>query len=159
VVFQNILVAVDGSPDADQALTQAIDLAQSEHARLSLVTVVEPLPWGAYVAPGAPVGELVNDALAEAQTVIEHTRTRVPADLHLTTLVLSDQPIRAALVRQITGGLHDLVVIGSRGRGDVRSLLLGSISHYVLNHSPVPVLIVHAQPRRSVATAAAGAAA
>lgn len=60
-MFQNILVAVDGSRDADQALRHAIDLGESEHARLSVVTVVEPLPWGVYPMPGAPIGELTED--------------------------------------------------------------------------------------------------
>jgi hypothetical protein len=60
--------------------------------------------------------------------------------------VLSREPVRPALIHQIEVGTHDLVVMGSRGRGAVRSVLLGSISHYVLHHSPVPVLIVHAEP-------------
>jgi nucleotide-binding universal stress UspA family protein len=47
------------------------------------------------------------------------------------------------VIRQIEVGHHDLVVVGSRGRGAVRSSLLGSVSHNILHHSPVPVLIVH----------------
>jgi nucleotide-binding universal stress UspA family protein len=47
------------------------------------------------------------------------------------------------LLKQIAEGQHDLVVMGSRGRGAVRSALLGSVSHHVLHHSDVPVLIVH----------------
>ena len=58
--------------------------------------------------------------------------------------MLTEQPIRSALIGQIADGAHDLVVMGSRGRGAIRSALLGSASHYVLHHSPVPVLIVHA---------------
>jgi nucleotide-binding universal stress UspA family protein len=59
--------------------------------------------------------------------------------------VLSREPVRTALMRQIEQGRHDLVVMGSRGRGALRSALLGSVSHYVLHHSPAPVLIVHAE--------------
>jgi nucleotide-binding universal stress UspA family protein len=58
--------------------------------------------------------------------------------------MLSDQPIRIALLKELKTGRYDLVVMGSRGRVAVRSTLLGSVSHYILHHSPVPVLIVHA---------------
>ena len=142
-MFHRILVAVDGSPDAEQALTEAIDLAESEHTRLTLITAVSQLPATAYMAAGEEVGKLLEDARAEAEAILRRARERVPDGLPVTT-VLTEQPIRSALIGQIVDGAHDLVVMGSRGRGAIRSALLGSASHYVLHHSPVPVLIVHA---------------
>jgi nucleotide-binding universal stress UspA family protein len=146
-VFHSILVAVDGSPDAEQALTEAIDLAEGDRARLTLITAVSQLPPTAYLAVGADFGRLFEDAHAEAEAILRRARERVPDDIAV-RWVLSEQPIRAALAQQIADGGHDLVVMGSRGRGAVRAALLGSVSHYVLHHSPIPVLIVHADHSR-----------
>ena len=139
-MFRNILVAIDGSRHADEALMDAIDLAESENARLTLFTAVVPPPAIVCLAPGAPVAELARDAEAEAEAVLLRARASVPANVSVTT-VLTKQPVLCALLRQIEEGHHDLVVMGSRGRGAVRSALLGSVSHYVLHHSAVPVLI------------------
>ena len=149
-MFHDILVAVDGSPDADEALTQAIDLAESEHTRLTLITGVQKLPSVAYIGlTGAPLAQIDGDARAWAEGVLRGARDRVPNDIPVTT-ILTDNPIRAALIDQIKRSRHDLLVMGSRGRGAVRATLLGSVSHYVLHHSPVPVLIVHAEPERGL---------
>jgi nucleotide-binding universal stress UspA family protein len=155
-VFHNILVAIDGSPDADLALTHAIDLAESEHTRLTLLTAVPELPAPAYLAM-ADTAAVMEQTRAEAEAILRRARDRVPENLPVTT-VLTSLPVRIALIRQIENGHHDLVVMGSRGRGAVRSALLGSVSHYALNHSPAPVLVVHAQRSpevESVQTAAA----
>jgi nucleotide-binding universal stress UspA family protein len=144
-MFRNILVAVDGSRHAEQALMDAIDLAESEHARLTLFTAVLPPPTVTYFGAGAAVAELAHDAEAKAAEILLRAVASVPADVSVTT-VLTRQPVVRALLRQIEAGHHDLVVMGSRGRGAVRSALLGSVSHGVLHHSPVPVLIVHAEP-------------
>ncbi len=127
-MFHNILVAVDGSPGADQALEHAIDLAVSEHARLTLLTAAADMPTPAYMVPGPPMGQLIDDAHTEAEAILGRARRRVPENLPVTT-VLSNEPIRAALIDQISDGRYDLVVTGSRGRGGVRSALLGSVSH------------------------------
>jgi nucleotide-binding universal stress UspA family protein len=146
-MFRSVLVAVDGSADAEEALTQAIDLADSEHARLTLIAGVPGLPLAAYVGPSGPAFAVMQaDARSSAEAVLRRARDRVPDDLHVTT-ILTDEPIRPALIEQIKRGGHDLIAMGSRGRGAIRAALLGSVSHYVLHHSPVPVLIVHATER------------
>src|SRR5580700_10549496 len=104
-MFHNILVAVDGSADAGAALAHAIDLAESEHTRLTLMTAVAEVPPTAYLIPGEETATLSETAHRQAEAVIRRARERVPADLPVTT-VLSDQPIRQALIRQIKEGHH-----------------------------------------------------
>jgi nucleotide-binding universal stress UspA family protein len=142
-MFHNILVAVDGSRHSDLALSQAIDLSESEHSRLTLMTGVVPVPVAAFATSTAGLPEAMRGAQADAEETIARARDRVPDDVPVTTIV-TEKPIRCALIDQIKKGHHDLIVMGSRGRGAMRSALLGSVSHYVLHHSPVPVLIAHA---------------
>jgi nucleotide-binding universal stress UspA family protein len=149
-MFHSILTAIDGSPDSDQALTEAIDLAESQHARLTLFSaVVIPRPVAYPGVSGDVTESLIRDAEDDAEGILRAALERVPDRVSVTT-VRSSEPVRPALIDQITTGGHDLVVMGSRGRGAVRSVLLGSVSHYVLHRSPIPVLIVHAEAGRDI---------
>ena len=119
-MFHNILVAIDGSPDAEQALTQAIDLAESEHTRLTLITGVQKLPPIAYAGlSGAPLAQIDASARSWAQAVLRRARDRVPDDLPVTT-ILTDRPIRAALIDQINRGQRELIVLVTFTRCVVR---------------------------------------
>jgi nucleotide-binding universal stress UspA family protein len=114
-MFHNILVPVDGSPDADQALTQAIDLAECEHARLTLLTIVV-LPGALttrWVSPDM-VARLATDAEIQSETILREAVERVPDDVSVST-VLRRAPVGPTLLREIETGHHDLVVMGSRG--------------------------------------------
>lgn len=154
-MFHRIFVAVDGSVDSELALTQAIDLAESEGARLTLFNAVWKPPPGAYFAPGgAALGEAAQAAEDESRKILRTASERVPESVPVST-ILSTEPVRVALTRQLTEGDHDLVVMGSRGRGELRSLLLRSVSRFALDHSPVPVLIVHAARAREPVNGAA----
>src|SRR3954462_3808119 len=140
-VYRNILVAIDGSPDADAALAHATDLARDQRARLTLVTAVPQVPATALLASGAapPRSEVIkhySDLLREAAATL-------PADVSVTTLLVEGPPARA-LVERWRSGAFDLIVMGSHGHGRLHTSLLGCVSQKVLHCSPIPVLLTRA---------------
>jgi nucleotide-binding universal stress UspA family protein len=144
-VFRNILLAIDGSPDADRALGDAIDLAECANALLTIFSAVPSPPPFTYATPGAAaLSDVYEKAREETEAIVREALARVPDSVGVKTVV-TDDPVKPALIAQIEEGRHDLVVMGSRGRGAVRSALLGSVSHHVLHHGGVAVLIVQAE--------------
>lgn len=145
-MFRRILVATDGSAHADRAVDEAIDLAQLANAQLTVMTVVpEPMTWMLAGGVGATIDGLAFSGQLEREftTMLRATVERVPDDLPVTAVVKHGAP-GPAILGQIDDGDQDLVVMGSRGRGELRSLVLGSVSQRVLQASPVPVLVVQA---------------
>jgi nucleotide-binding universal stress UspA family protein len=143
-MFHNILVCVDGSVHSDRALDEAIDLATTSHGRLTILTAIPKPPiWAASPATVGSVESLAEEMRHEAERALAAAVAKVPATISVTT-ILSEKPVREALMERLRDGCYDLVVTGSRGRGALSSSFLGSVSHYALNHSPVPVLIIHA---------------
>jgi nucleotide-binding universal stress UspA family protein len=145
-MFHNILVCVDGSPHAQRALEEAIDLAEAANGRLTILTAISRPPyWAASPVTVPAVEPLAQDLAEEARGTLRAAVDRVPEAVPVKT-ILTEKPIREALIKQLRCGEYDLLVMGSRGRGAFTASVLGSVSHYALNHSPVPVLIVHRHP-------------
>jgi nucleotide-binding universal stress UspA family protein len=145
-MFFRLLVAFDDSRHAHSALDQAIELAHANSSRVTIVTVLpEPAVWGLGDGYGAPVDidELRQQALVSCRKALDRAVDTVPEVLPVSSLVKYGPPAQA-IVEEALAGQHDLIVMGSRGRGEWRSLLLGSVSHHVLHTSPVPVLVVRA---------------
>jgi nucleotide-binding universal stress UspA family protein len=143
-MFRNILVSVDGSVHAERALSEAIDIALADRARLTILTAIPKSPtWmcASLAVPAPP--PLDRELERESQQILRAAERRVPDSVPVTT-ILTRRPIREAIQARIAAGNHDLLVIGSRGRGALAASLLGSVSHHALHHSPIPVLVVHA---------------
>jgi nucleotide-binding universal stress UspA family protein len=146
-MFRSILVAVDGSRFAAWALDEAIELARSEGARLTLIAVAAPARWrvaGPYFVPFPTEADLER----EAEQIVERAEARVPEGVPVSTVVRRG-PAAKAILERVEAAEHDLVVMGSRGHGAACSLLLGSVSRDVQARSPVPVLVVHSRPRNA----------
>ncbi len=137
-MFKNILVAWDGPEHAERALSEAVDVARTQVGRLTLLTVAAPLQvWPGYVPP---VSE--GDLVGAAEQILAEGEALVPDGIPVSGHTAAGHP-GTELVRRAAAANHDLIVMGSRGRGAVRSAVLGSVSHFVLNHTTVPVLIIH----------------
>jgi nucleotide-binding universal stress UspA family protein len=143
-MFTSILVGIDRSQHAQVALTQAADIARTQKASLTVLVAYSTLmPWGPVAPlPQSAVDEYVAGVRSDAQAIADEAKSAIPAEVSAEILVVDAAPAQAIL-DQTAAGHHDLIVVGSRGRGDAGSFLLGSVSHAVLSHSRVPVLIVH----------------
>jgi nucleotide-binding universal stress UspA family protein len=146
-----ILLATDGSKEAELATRTATDLAQKTGSELHVVHVFGIAPVGPPVYPEAT--DLQGEALeVEAQERISEQRARevleaevgkvrsgggTVAEAHLLEGRIA--PELVALAEQIGAGL---IVMGSRGHGGMRRALMGSVSDAVVRHAHCPVLVV-----------------
>jgi nucleotide-binding universal stress UspA family protein len=146
MMYQRILVPVDGSGCADRGLSEAIALARLTGGRLRLVHVIdEPfLALGSDGAIGASA-DLITLAREAAQRVLADASTKVRlAGIAVDSVLLDtfDGRLCDLVVGEAKAASSDLVVIGTHGRRGVDRFLLGSDAEQILRLSPVPVLLV-----------------
>lgn len=137
-MFHKILVAVDGSPQSRHAIDVGTDLAERYQASLCLLH--------AFPHVSDLLGTPHHENLLAARTLIgnqllEGARTQVGDRVQVETQLLEGPPTSAIMRVAETEG-YDLIVVGSRGRGQIAGMLLGSVSHAVAQRATCPVLIV-----------------
>jgi nucleotide-binding universal stress UspA family protein len=140
--FNRIMVGVDGSAGANRAVSWAIDLARRTGAEIVAVHVGQP-PMRDISAYGF-VGSLpVADWQDEVRGLLEEEWSlplrRAGVRYHTVFEEGTPGPQMVAIAEREAAGL---IVTGSRGFGPLREALLGSVSHYVVQHSALPVVVV-----------------
>jgi nucleotide-binding universal stress UspA family protein len=143
----HIVVGVDGSDGAERALQWA-----AAEAKLRDQRVVALLSWG-YLdqihvdPPGFDPSYTEEDARVALATFVERA-VGIDPGVTIEERVVCDLPVRALLDATEDA---DLLVVGARGLGGFRGLLVGSVSQECLHHSPIPVAVVRSvdQPATS----------
>jgi len=138
-MFNKILVSYDGSPHSQRALETAVGLARCTSGALQLLYAYDKIP--PYL--GEPnFQEIVNQVVIAGRELVDAAAEKARAEgLEVSTNVL-EGPAAEAILRAAEADKSDLIVMGSRGMGQLQGLLLGSVSDRVLHHAKVPVLIV-----------------
>lgn len=144
--MDRIMVGVDASPSSVRALRFAVDEARLRHATLEVIHVFgAPARISAFPVPP----ERGNDA-TDLETERAAANQRLGTWLRETGIDLEGVDVEWTVIAEPRTGSAlvdrskdaDLLVVGSRGRGGFRGLLLGSTSEQVVRHAHAPVLVV-----------------
>lgn len=149
MALEHILVAHDGSDEAQHALEVAVELATGLGARLTVMHVVRTSAAKAMIPADMQEYERLEHLHVTAHDVVIAAGNRLldvamgtcrSAGVDAETMVREGDPAKVITEEAADLGA-DLVVMGSRGLSDAKGLLLGSVSHKVMSACASPVLV------------------
>jgi universal stress protein A len=145
--LKRILVPVDYSECSQAALARAVAFAEASGASIDVVHVWDrPM----YVSDTVMVTNTAGAKRSLVEMIRENAEqemrafmsaAKIPPTVPLTHRLLSGEPV-STLLKELRGGEHDLVVVGTHGRTGLTHVLLGSVAEKLVRLSPVPVLTV-----------------
>lgn len=140
-MYDRILVPTDGSEFAETAAEAAIELAKTMDATVHAICVVETGPLGSVSLPGDTAS--ADDVLGERgdEYVTQIADRAGELDVPVTTEVRQGVPVRE-IIDYADDVDADVIVMGTRGRGGISRMMLGSVAEGVTRHSGRDVLIV-----------------
>lgn len=139
MMFKNILIAYDGSEHSERAAQIAGNLARSlKSVELCVVCVMEPIP----TELGEPYAEnLITERTLKGQELLQQAKEHIGKDLPIHDELLFGSPAESIMELANNRGCN-LIIMGTRGLGGLKELLLGSQVQKVISLSDIPVLAV-----------------
>ena len=140
-VFNNILVAIDGSAASELAISRAVDEAKVWNAKLNAVYVVETGLFSSL--PSDNTVEIMYGVLeTEGNTVLEKAK-QYAAEKGVALISHMEQGHAGTeIINLAVKKGNDLIVVGSHGKSNADRLLIGSVSAYIVSHSAVTTMVV-----------------
>jgi nucleotide-binding universal stress UspA family protein len=149
-----IVVGIDSSEASVEALRFAIEEARRRGAEVKAVKAwsVPPLAYGAVWSVPVNVGDYAKIAQTEFDKSLAEAGV-ADSGVTVTPVLREGQPAEILCLEAINA---DLLVVGSRGLGGFRGLLLGSVSQQCANHATCPVVIIPHERNEAVSSRAPG---
>jgi nucleotide-binding universal stress UspA family protein len=141
-MLSKILVPVDGSDNSFRALEQAIFLATKiQEAQITAVYIIEDLP-SLYIYSPKTIEKLHSDYKSEYVKILERCKEMAnKSRININTVLLEGDPA-SKIIGYSEMEKFDLIIIGSRGMGKFKEMIIGSVSNKVLHHAKSSVMLV-----------------
>jgi nucleotide-binding universal stress UspA family protein len=143
-MYRHVVIATDGSELAGKAVTQGLALAKTLGAKVTIVTVTDPMPAlvSGDATPVLSLQDYARAAAAHAAKILDGAAAAAKASgVACETVHVKEQYPAQGIVDTAKAGGGDLIVMASHGRRGLSKLLLGSQATEVVSLSPVPVLV------------------
>lgn len=137
-LYQRILVGVDGSESARKALELSIYLAQVCNSKLDIIHVVVDTAFG---GDSASTSDLIQELRNKGKLLLERCKSEATKNNVQAGTVLEEGDAAQVIIETANNNNSDLIVVGSRGLGFFKELLLGSVSSKVLQHARCSVMV------------------
>ena len=140
-MFTKILVPVDGSDNSYKALEAALILSEKLGSNISVVNVMEQVPI-THIESEKLLSELLEAYKKENQEILSKcSDIAQQKGITIKTVLLQGNPAPVILDYSKKENF-DLVIMGSRGMGKFKELILGSVSSKIVHHSPCAIMII-----------------
>jgi nucleotide-binding universal stress UspA family protein len=139
--IEHILIPLDGSTRAEDAIEPALALGSSTHARYTLLQAIEPLSVGFAPSAARLSEQFLQEWHASARSYLESIAAPLRHAGHGVATQTVALPAALAIVEGAQQYHADMIVMSSHGRSGVARLLLGSVADKVVRSATVPVFI------------------
>jgi nucleotide-binding universal stress UspA family protein len=141
-MYSKILVPVDGSENSFRALTHGLFIGSTVNSKLIVLYVIEIPPF-AHIQSQKVVNSIIKSLEKDAKKVFDKVEFRARKyNLEYETVLLKGHSVASVILEYDEKNKIELIVIGSRGHGRIKTAILGSVSHHVFNHTKKPILVI-----------------
>ena len=140
-MFSKILVPVDGSDISYRALDSALFLSERLGSKITAIHVIEKVPT-VYIQSQKILDEILESHKNESQKILDEcSSVATKKGIAIDTTLLEGNPA-STILEFSQMGKYEVIIIGSRGMGHFKELILGSVSSKILHHSLCLVLLI-----------------
>jgi len=141
--FKNILVAYDSSSFSNRAFRKALDVAEPNKSKITIVTVIT----GVYQPSIGFTMKYSKKMLEKYTKTLQKTFSNLESaakkkNIKISLKILQDPSVAKAITNYVNSHKFDLVVIGSHGRTGLNKMILGSVANSITQKVKCPIMVV-----------------